>query len=73
MWRPSFILVAKFHSKICIVSTLYELCDWIPVRNNGVFTIDVAEYVGLITASLLLEDRIFYSTSFICKIKIPVN
>ena len=34
-----------------MVSTLYELCDWISVRNNGVLTADVAEYVGLISAS----------------------
>ena len=34
-----------------MVSTLYEHCDWIPVRNKGLFTADVAEYVGLISAS----------------------
>ena len=46
VWRPSFILVTKFHTKISMVSTLYETCDWIPVRNNGVFAADVAEYIG---------------------------
>ena len=51
MWRTSFILDTKFHSKISMVSTLYQLWDWILVRNNGVFTADVAEYVGLISAS----------------------
>ena len=34
-----------------MVSTLYDVCDWIPVRNNSVFTADVVEYVGLISAS----------------------
>ena len=34
-----------------MVSIFYELCDWISVRKNGVFTADVAEYVGLISAS----------------------
>ena len=29
---------------------LYETCDLIPVRYNGVFTADVAEYIRLISA-----------------------
>ena len=34
-----------------MVSTLNELCDWITVRKNGVFTADVAEHGSLVSAS----------------------
>ena len=46
----SLALVLKTGTKIGMVSTLYECCDWIPVRNSGVFTADVAE-VSLISAN----------------------
>lgn len=47
---------------------LYEDCDWTPVRNNGVFTTDVAEYIGLISARSWAEF-----ISFTCKRKIKVG
>ena len=49
-WRPSFILASKFNTKISIVSTRYETCDWLSIRSNGVFSTYVAEDVGLISA-----------------------
>ena len=48
--RPSFILVSKFNTKISMVSTRYETCDWLPIRSNGVFSTYIAEHVGLISA-----------------------
>ena len=50
VWCPSFILVTKFNTKISMVSTPYETCDWLPIRSNGVFSTYVAEHVGLISA-----------------------
>ena len=50
VWHPSFILVSKFNTKINIVSMLYETCDWLPIRNNSVFSTYVAKYVRLISA-----------------------
>ena len=50
VWRPSFILVRKLNSKISMVSTRYETCDWLSIRSNGVFLTYVAEHVGLISA-----------------------
>ena len=47
---PSFILVSKFNTKISMLSTRYETCDWLPIRSNGVFSTYVAEYVELISA-----------------------
>ena len=51
VWRPSFILVTKFNTKISMVSTPYETCDWLPIRSNGIFSTYVAEHVGLISGS----------------------
>ena len=48
VWRPSFILVSKFNTKISMVSTRYETCDWLPNRSNAVFLTYVAKHVGLI-------------------------
>lgn len=45
VWFPSFIPVTKFNTKIRMVMTLCENCDLIPVRCNGVFTADLAEYI----------------------------
>ena len=50
VWRPSFILVSKFNTKISMVNTRYETCDWLPIRSNGLFSTYVAVYVGLISA-----------------------
>ena len=50
VWCPSFILVSKFNTKISMVSTRYETCDWFPIRSNSVFSIYIAEHVGLISA-----------------------
>ena len=50
VWRLSFILVSKFNTKISMVSTHYETCDWLPIRNNGVFSTYVAEHVKLNSA-----------------------
>ena len=50
MWRPTFILVSKLNTKISMVSTRYETCDWLPIWRNGVFSTYVAEHVGLISA-----------------------
>ena len=50
VWRPNFILVNKLNTKICIVSTRYETCDWLPIWSNGLFSTYVAEDVGLISA-----------------------
>ena len=50
VWCPSFILVSKFNTKISMVRTRYETCDWLPIRSNGVFSTYVAEHVGLISA-----------------------
>ena len=46
VWRPRFILVSKFNTKISMVSTRYETFDWLPIRSNGVFSTYVAEHVG---------------------------
>ena len=45
MRGPSFVLVTKFHTKIGMISFLYKSCDWIPTRNECVFTANIAEYV----------------------------
>ena len=50
VWRPNFILVSKFNTKINMVSTCYETYDWLPIRSNGVFSTYVAEHVGFISA-----------------------
>ena len=50
VWCPSFILVSKFNTKISMVSTRYETCDWLPIRSNDVFSTYVVEHVGLISA-----------------------
>lgn len=47
VWRLSFTST---------VSTLYETCDWITVRNNGVFAVDVAEYISLIFLKILWSN-----------------
>ena len=51
LWRQGFIIDTNFHTKVSMVSTLHAFCDWIPVRNNSVYTTYVSEYVGLISAS----------------------
>ena len=50
LWRPRFILVSKFNTKISMISTRYETCDWLPIRSNGVFSTYEAEHVGVISA-----------------------
>ena len=47
---PGIILVSRFNTKISMVSTRYETCDWLSIRSNGVFSTYVAEHVGLISA-----------------------
>ena len=32
VWRPSFMLVSKFNTKISMISTRYEIYDWLPIR-----------------------------------------
>ena len=49
VWRPSFILVSRFNTKISMVSTRYETCAGLPIGSNGVFSSYVAERVGLIS------------------------
>ena len=49
VWRPSFILVSKFNTKISIVSTRYKTWDWLPIRSNGVFSTYVVEHVRVIS------------------------
>lgn len=39
------------------MSMVSMLCEKIPVRNNGVFTADVAEYVRLISASHFIQKN----------------
>ena len=60
VWRPSFILVSKFNTKISLVSTLYESCDWLPIRSNGVFSIYVAEHVRLISARSSCRSHVIH-------------
>ena len=50
VWHPNFILVSKFNTKISMVSTRYETCDWLPIWSNGVLSTYVAEHVGPISA-----------------------
>ena len=50
VWRSIFILVSKFNTKISMVSTHYETCDWLPIRSDGVFSTYVAKHVRLISA-----------------------
>ena len=52
-----------------MISTLYETCDWFPVRNNGVFAADVAEYIRLISARPSGRIHIIY----LKKRKMPVS
>ena len=60
VWRPVFILVNKFNTKISVVSTHYEACDWLPIRSNGVFSTYVAVYVGLISARSSDRSHLIY-------------
>ena len=68
VWRPSFILVFKFNTKISMVSTCFETCDWLPIRSNGVFFYMLQNPSGLFMHDLLTEG-----ISFTCKTKINTN